>query len=102
MPVYPGALASLRCPYSSAQVLPEWINRNPADHAFASNGDNRSVESHAPAVPSGRGGQTREAVAEAKAGQLDAFERPIASAATSGGRGRLQLVPAAPDGPGMG
>ena len=25
---------------SSAQVLPEWINRNPADNAFASNGDN--------------------------------------------------------------
>src|SRR6476660_7432703 len=25
---------------SSAQVLPAWINRNPADNAFASNGDN--------------------------------------------------------------
>ena len=25
---------------SSAQVLPEWINRNPAANAFASNGDN--------------------------------------------------------------
>jgi hypothetical protein len=25
---------------SSAQVLPEWTNRNPADNAFASNGDN--------------------------------------------------------------
>ena len=25
---------------SSAQVLPEWINRNLAGHAFAANGDN--------------------------------------------------------------
>src|SRR6266436_7897238 len=25
---------------SSAQVLPAWINRNPADNAFASNGNN--------------------------------------------------------------
>jgi len=25
---------------SSAQVLPEWINRNPAGNAFAPNGDN--------------------------------------------------------------
>jgi len=25
---------------SSAQVFPEWINRNRADNAFASNGDN--------------------------------------------------------------
>jgi phosphopantetheinyl transferase len=47
-------------------------------------------------------GQTREAVAESTAGQLDAVERPIASAASSGGRGRLQLVPTAPDGIGKG
>lgn len=25
---------------SSAQVLPEWINRNPAVHGFSANGDN--------------------------------------------------------------
>ena len=36
----PGCLTEDLRYLSSAQVLPEWINRNPAANAFASNGDN--------------------------------------------------------------
>ncbi len=47
-------------------------------------------------------GPTHDAVAEATAGQLDVVESPIGSVATSGGRGRPQLVPTARDVPCMG
>src|SRR5271169_2186194 len=41
IPAAESALGSHPCvALSSAQVLPEWINRNPAANAFASNGDN--------------------------------------------------------------
>jgi hypothetical protein len=39
---------------SSAQVLPEWINRNLADKAFAANGDNPLNLSHARGSLQGR------------------------------------------------
>ena len=41
VPAAESALGSHPCvALSSAQVLPEWINRNPAANAFALNGDN--------------------------------------------------------------
>jgi len=41
IPAAESALGSHPCvALSSAQVLPEWINPNPAANAFASNGDN--------------------------------------------------------------
>jgi hypothetical protein len=41
IPAAESALGSHPCvALSSAQVLPEWINRNLADNAFAANGDN--------------------------------------------------------------
>jgi len=41
IPAAESALGSHPCvALSSAQVFPEWINRNPAANAFALNGDN--------------------------------------------------------------
>src|ERR1700720_3279652 len=53
-PAVPAAESTLRShpcvALSSAQVFPEWINRNLAGHAFAANGDNPLTSCLTPGV----------------------------------------------------